>query len=105
MTAPDERDLLVFALYQALLATSPDDGDRAGMVTLRLSNGSYVGDVWLSEPDLRRIADRVNGGESDLPDVEDSDLEEVVREAERFLGAPTVEEPAVSQLKKRRWFR
>lgn len=83
MTAPDERDLLVFALYHALVATSPDDGDRAGMVTLRLADGRYVGDVWLSEPDLKRITGRVNGDESDLPSVDDAD--DVVRAAEAFL--------------------
>lgn len=85
MTAPDERDLLVFALYQALIATSPDDGDRAGMVTLRLADGRYVGDVWLSEPDLKRITDRVNGDESDLPAVDDADVAAVGDEAEAFL--------------------
>nr|WTC12512.1 hypothetical protein OHA15_33740 [Streptomyces anthocyanicus] len=85
MTAPDNRDLLVFALYQALIATSPDDGDRAGMVTLRLADGRYVGDVWLSEPDLKRITDRVNGDESDLPAVDDADVAAVGDEAEAFL--------------------
>ncbi|MFG3127402.1 hypothetical protein ACGFZU_06830 [Streptomyces tendae] len=105
MTAPEDRDLLVFALYQALVSTSPDDGDRAGMVTLRLANGRYVGDVWLSESDLKRVTGRVNGDESDLPPVDDVDIAAVVRGAERLLGAPDGETPAGSQPKKRRWFR
>lgn len=105
MTAPDNRDLLVFALYQALIATSPDDGDRAGMVTLRLADGRYVGDVWLSEPDLKRITDRINGDKPGLPAVNDADIKDVVRGAEILLGAPDAETTAGSQPKKRRWFR
>jgi hypothetical protein len=85
MAAPGERDLLVFALYHALVATSPNDGDRAGMVTLRLSDGRYVGDVWLSEADLKRITDRLNGDASGLPAVDDADIEDVVRDFEAFL--------------------
>jgi hypothetical protein len=85
VTGPDERDLLVFALYHALVASSPDDGDRAGMVTLRLSDGRYVGDVWLSTPDLKRITGLVNGDGSDLPAVDDADADDVVRAAEAFL--------------------
>lgn len=85
MTAPDERDLLVFAFYHALVSMSPDDGDRAGMVTLRLADGRYVGDVWLSTPDLKRITSRLNGDESDLPAVDDADTDDVVRAAEAFL--------------------
>ncbi|MFE7727434.1 hypothetical protein ACFU5D_16765 [Streptomyces anthocyanicus] len=105
MTAPDNRDLLVFALYQALIATSPDDGDRAGMVTLRLADGRYVGDVWLSGADLKRITGRVNGDESGLPAVDDADVLNVVRGAELLLGARESEASAASQPKKRRWFR
>ncbi|MEU9218855.1 hypothetical protein AB0D47_20165 [Streptomyces sp. NPDC048376] len=85
MTGPDERDLLVFALYHALVSTSPDDGDQAGMVTLRLADGRYVGDVWLSTTDLQRIAGRVNGDEPDLPPVDDADADDMVRAAEAFL--------------------
>ena len=84
MTAPDERDLLVFALYHALVSMSPDDGDRAGMVTLRLADGRYIGDVWLSEPDLHRITSRIND-ESDLPAVDDADAAAIGDEAEAFL--------------------
>lgn len=85
MTAPDERDLLVFALYHALVATSPDDGDRAGMVTLRLADGRYVGDVWLSAEGLKRVTGRLNGDEADLLAVDDADADDVVRAAEAFL--------------------
>lgn len=105
MTGRDHRDLLVFALYHALIATSPDDGDRAGLVTVRLADGRYVGDVWLSESDLKLIAGRVSGGGSDLPAVDDADIAAVVRGAERLLGAPEAEKSAGSQPKKRRWFR
>ncbi|MGX1220363.1 hypothetical protein [Streptomyces ambofaciens] len=105
MTAPDERNLLVFALYLALVSTSPDDGDRAGMVTLRLADGRYVGDVWLSTEDLKRITGRVNGDESGLPPVDDADVEAVVRGAEILLGAPAVEVSAGPLSRLRRWFR
>lgn len=105
MTAADERDLLVFALYHALVSTSPDDGDRAGMVTLRLADGRYVGDVWLSTEDLKQITGRLNGDEADLPTVDDVDIAAVVRGAERLLGAPDGEKSAGPQPKKRRWFR
>jgi hypothetical protein len=44
-------------LYQALTNLGPDT-DRALMATLRLPNGAYIGDVWLSE---KEVADLSNG--------------------------------------------
>lgn len=59
MSAPGERDLLVLALYHALVQQSPDDGDRAAMMTLRLPSGRYVGDVWLSTRDVEQLTERL----------------------------------------------
>ncbi|MEU5476765.1 hypothetical protein [Streptomyces mirabilis] len=44
------------ALYQALKNIGPDT-DRALMATLRLPNGRYIGDVWLSTQDVQALSD------------------------------------------------
>lgn len=44
------------ALYQALKHMGPDT-DRALMATLRLPNGQYIGDVWLSTQDVQALSD------------------------------------------------
>ncbi|MGW3383342.1 hypothetical protein ACWDCO_24540 [Streptomyces albogriseolus] len=51
------EELAALELYHQLINLSPDDGDRALMVTLRLPNGRYVGDVWLSKQDVTDLAD------------------------------------------------
>lgn len=54
---PSKEELAALELYHQLVNLSPDNGDRALMVTLRLPNGAYVGDVWLSTQDVERMAD------------------------------------------------
>ncbi len=44
------------ALYEALKNMGPDS-DRALMATLRLPNGRYIGDVWLSSQDAQALSD------------------------------------------------
>ena len=51
------EELAALELYHQLINLSPADGDRALMVTLRLPNGRYVGDVWLSKQDVTALAD------------------------------------------------
>ncbi|MFF8544803.1 hypothetical protein ACF060_31455 [Streptomyces werraensis] len=51
------EELAALELYHQLVNLSPDDGDRALMITLRLPNGRYVGDVWLSKQDVTDLAD------------------------------------------------
>jgi hypothetical protein len=56
-TPQDPQELAALELYHQLVNLSPDDGDRALMVTLRLPNGRYVGDVWLSASDVEQLID------------------------------------------------
>jgi hypothetical protein len=44
------------ALYEALKSMGPDS-DRTLMATLRLANGQYIGDVWLSTQDVQALTD------------------------------------------------
>jgi hypothetical protein len=44
-------------LYHQLTNISPDNGERALLITLRLPNGRYIGDVWLSKQDVQDLAD------------------------------------------------
>ncbi|MFD8839826.1 hypothetical protein [Streptomyces griseofuscus] len=50
------EELAASALHQQLINLGPDT-DRALMLTLRLPNGRYVGDVWLSLEDVRALTD------------------------------------------------
>lgn len=54
---PSSQEMAALELYHQLVNLSPDNGDRALMVTLRLPNGQYVGDVWLSQQDVEHLAD------------------------------------------------
>jgi hypothetical protein len=58
---PNEQGLAALELFHQLVNLSPDDGDRALMVTLRLPDGRYVGDVWLSKQDTQNLADACVG--------------------------------------------
>jgi len=51
------QEMAALELYHQLVNLSPDNGDRALMITLRLPNGRYVGDVWLSKQDVDDLAD------------------------------------------------
>lgn len=56
---PTPQELAALELYHQLVNLSDDhdpDGD-ALMVTLRMPNGHYVGDVRLSLPDVEALAD------------------------------------------------
>lgn len=55
------QELAALELYHQLANLSPDNGDRALMVTLRLPNGRYVGDVWLSKQDVEQLAEAAVG--------------------------------------------
>ena len=55
------EELAALELYHQLLNLGPDNGDRTVMVTLRLPNGRYVGDVWLSKQDVNDLADATVG--------------------------------------------
>jgi hypothetical protein len=92
------EELAALELYHQLVNLSPDNGDRALMVTLRMPNGRYIGDVWLSTPDVQDLADASVGlaavrehqqaadeGEP-LLDVDASDVNDLIRETEAFLG-------------------
>ncbi|HEX5567109.1 MAG TPA: hypothetical protein VFY14_09340 [Streptomyces sp.] len=50
-------ELAALELYHQLANLSPDNGDRALLITLRMPNGRYVGDVWLSTQDVQDLAD------------------------------------------------
>ncbi|MBP5918757.1 hypothetical protein F3K34_44030 [Streptomyces sp. LBUM 1486] len=58
---PSQQEMAALALYHQLVNLSPDDGDNALMVTLRLPNGRYVGDVWLSAHDVQCLTDASMG--------------------------------------------
>ena len=50
------EELAAIELKHALANLGPDT-DRALMLTLRLSSGQYVGDVWLSATDVTALTD------------------------------------------------
>lgn len=95
------QELSALELYHQLVNLSPDDGDRALLVTLRLPNGRYVGDVWLSRQDVDDLADAsvglaavrdLGGLEQDipLPDVDGVDLEQALTALENIANGGTV---------------
>lgn len=92
------EELAALELYHQLANLSPDDGDRTLMVTLRMPNGRYVGDVWLSMRDVQDLADAsvglaavrdhqdaVDSGEP-LLDVDADDVADLISETEAFLN-------------------
>ncbi|MFG2276696.1 hypothetical protein ACGFNY_43930 [Streptomyces chartreusis] len=54
---PSSQEMAALELYHQLVNLSPDDGERDLMLTLRLPNGRYVGDVWLSKEDVEQLID------------------------------------------------
>lgn len=54
---PSSQEMAALELYHQLVNLSPDHGDNALMLTLRLPNGRYVGDIWLSTQDVQWLAD------------------------------------------------
>lgn len=93
------EELAALELYHQLVNLTPeiDRGDRALLVTLRLPDGRYVGDVWLSTQDVADLADASVGlaavrecgpvpvGEP-LLDVDAADVNDLIAEAEAFLN-------------------
>jgi hypothetical protein len=76
------EELAALELYHQLVNLGPDNGDRALMLTLRLPNGRYVGDVWLSTQEVQDLADasvglaalRDHEAASSLSDADDVDM-------------------------------
>jgi hypothetical protein len=98
---PTPQQMAALELFHQLVNLSPDDGDKALMVTLRMPNGQFVGDVWLSQADVEAATDKlivVNVQRADAeaglepaePLAEDDLTEESVAEGikafERFLS-------------------
>ncbi|MEU5322981.1 hypothetical protein AB0G67_40455 [Streptomyces sp. NPDC021056] len=54
---PSKEELAALELYHQLVNLSPDNGDRALMLTLRTPTGRYIGDVWLSQTDVEQLID------------------------------------------------
>lgn len=97
---PSKEEMAALELYHQLVNLSPDNGDRALMLTLRLPNGTYVGDVWLSQQDVEHLADSAmaiadhhnvfseQAGDP-LPlaedDITDTDVDDMVATFEEFL--------------------
>ncbi|MDX2997977.1 hypothetical protein [Streptomyces scabiei] len=54
---PNDQEMAALELYHQMVNLSADNGDRALMVTLRLPNGRYIGDVWLSTQDVQDLSD------------------------------------------------
>lgn len=94
------QEMAALELYHQLVNLSPEDGDRALMATLRLPNGRYVGDVWLSTQDVESATDaliqlnirRADAAEGLTPaeplplaEADDEDIRAVGDEAEAFL--------------------
>jgi hypothetical protein len=90
------EELAAMELYHQLLNIGPDNGDRAVMVTLRLPNGRYIGDVWLSKQDVENLTDASVGlaavrehqdanTTEPLLDIDAADINDLLAEAEAFL--------------------
>ena len=70
------------------------DGDRTVMVTLRLPNGRYVGDVWLSKQDVNDLADATVGLAAvrdyelvhPLPDADTVDMDQALTALEKHAN-------------------
>ncbi|GHC37597.1 MULTISPECIES: hypothetical protein [Streptomyces rochei group] len=81
-------------LYHQLLNVSPDNGDRALLITLRLPNGRYVGDVWLSKQDVADLSDACVGlaavrdytDATQLPDPDDVDFAAEIKALENLAN-------------------
>lgn len=88
------EELAALELYHQLLNLGPDNGDRTVMVTLRLPNGRYVGDVWLSKQDVDDLADATVGlaavrdyeHANPLPDADSTDVEQALTQLENLAN-------------------
>lgn len=88
------QELAALELYHQLVNLSPDNGDRALMLTLRLPNGRYVGDVWLSQQDVNDLADasvglaavRDHEQHNPLPDPASTDIQQALTQLENLAN-------------------
>lgn len=89
-------ELRLYELLQQFLALS-DDTDVAGRIILLGPTGSIVGDATLAGPDIEAAADALlklniqRADARDMPaepllDVDADDVNDLIREAEAFLG-------------------
>jgi hypothetical protein len=93
---PSKQELAALELYHQLVNLSPDNGDIALRLTLRLPNGAYVGDVLLSSGDVEALADASLGmslvreaaaAAGPLPlDDDTTDLDEAITALEKFAN-------------------
>jgi hypothetical protein len=54
---PNSPEQAALELYHQLVNLSPDNGDRALLISIRLPNAQLVGDVWLSAEDVEQLID------------------------------------------------
>ncbi|MET8571879.1 hypothetical protein [Streptomyces sp. NPDC004783] len=88
------EELAALELYHQLANLSADNGDRSLMVTLRLPNGRYVGDVWLSKQDINDLSDACVGlaavreyeEAGRLPDPDNMDMEQALAAIENLAN-------------------
>jgi len=105
---PNSQEQAALELYHQLVNLSPDNGDFAVRMTLRLPNGRLVGgDILLSATDVEQLIDgaltiaqhRIAYGDPEeaagplpvdegepLLDVDEDDVKELIRETESFLN-------------------
>lgn len=92
------EEMAALELYHQLCNLSPE-GERDLMITVRMPNGRYVGDVWLGLEDVKRLADAAIGvalvretaeAAAPLPidkaEVTDKDVTDVITGFENLLG-------------------
>jgi hypothetical protein len=94
------EELAALELYHQLVNLSPDQGKPAVLVTLRLPSGRYVGDVWLTVPDVNDLSDACVGlaavrdyehanpltAPDALPEVDTADVTQMVTALENLAN-------------------
>ena len=99
---PSAQELAAIELGHALANLGPDT-DRAVMVTLRMPNGRFVQDVWLSANDVQTLIDgalaigELNAcaalaGPEPLPEVDGQTVTDVITQFEGLLSNTNREE-------------
>lgn len=106
---PDPRDLILKFLHDQSTHLSPSGDDNAALLTLRTSDGRYVGDVRLSDEDVQTLSMALESviayrdcteensrpdmampplpvDDEPLPDVTDKNVNELFTEVEAFLS-------------------
>jgi hypothetical protein len=89
------EELAALELYHQLINLSPEQGKFAVLVTLRLPSGRYVGDVWLTVPDVNDLSDACVGlaavrdyehATAPLPDADSVDMEAEIKALENLAN-------------------